>query len=208
MPHPGGSGIGTGNSVPAVQDDDVGGDSSEDMDIEGVESGGGRGGAASAASWMRFGTDIESHDFIGTPLPPRKRFPEASQETERDDSSDGGGGNGHSLASGATQQAAAAAAFETEIQAVERGRQSTGRTAIFMLFDEPESSFAAAAIAGYIMLLIFLGSITFVLETVPSINKNDDVVVVRMRHADSCFTHHSFRLCGIRSPHRLPPLPH
>jgi hypothetical protein len=46
------------------------------------------------------------------------------------------------------------------------------RQDVFALFDDPDSSSTAKIIAIFVMLLIFIGSVTFVLETVPEIKRN------------------------------------
>lgn len=45
------------------------------------------------------------------------------------------------------------------------------RSFIFSTLDDPESSILARVVGGFIMLLIFLGSLTFVLETIPDIKE-------------------------------------
>lgn len=55
--------------------------------------------------------------------------------------------------------------------ATERGGGGGVRVVIFRTLDDPESSKLATVIGGFIMLLIFLGSVTFVLESLPDVKQ-------------------------------------
>ena len=65
-----------------------------------------------------------------------------------------------------------AATFEVDEGSNSKQRGGGGvRVVIFRTLDDPESSKCAAVIGGFIMLLIFLGSLTFVLESLPDVKE-------------------------------------
>jgi len=66
-----------------------------------------------------------------------------------------------------------AATFEVDEGSSNSKQRGGGgvRVVIFRTLDDPESSKCAAVIGGFIMLLIFLGSLTFVLESLPDVKE-------------------------------------